>query len=124
MQVVPGQLSLPLFESVPSAWTRGDAREHRAAAEPELAAANRAAPVPVAELDSDEPPAPDGQRLLTTDEAAALLHVHPRTVQRLVERGELVRRPPRRAVRFDPARRRGADRAAEALRRVRSCGRV
>lgn len=40
--------------------------------------------------------------LLTTDEAAALLHVHPRTVQRLVERGELCAVHLGCAVRFDP----------------------
>jgi excisionase family DNA binding protein len=39
--------------------------------------------------------------LLTTEEAAALLHVHPRTVQRLVERGDLSAVHPGGAVRFD-----------------------
>jgi excisionase family DNA binding protein len=41
--------------------------------------------------------------LLTTHEAATLLHVHPRTVQRLVERGELEAVRVGTAVRFDPA---------------------
>lgn len=41
--------------------------------------------------------------LLTTQEAALRLHVHPRTVQRLVERGELVAIHIGAAVRFDPA---------------------
>jgi excisionase family DNA binding protein len=41
--------------------------------------------------------------LLTTSEAAELLHVHPRTVQRLVERGELGAVRLGAAVRFDPA---------------------
>ena len=40
--------------------------------------------------------------LLTTEEAAALLHVHPRTVQRLVERGDLSAVHLGGAVRFDP----------------------
>jgi excisionase family DNA binding protein len=40
--------------------------------------------------------------LLTTVEAAGLLHVHPRTVQRLVERGELTAIHLGAAVRFDP----------------------
>src|SRR2546429_822194 len=40
--------------------------------------------------------------LLTTDEAADLLHVHPRTVQRLVRRGELSAVHLGSAVRFDP----------------------
>jgi excisionase family DNA binding protein len=39
--------------------------------------------------------------LLTTQEAADLLHVHPRTVQRLVERGELAAVHVGTAVRFD-----------------------
>src|SRR5438105_3983558 len=39
--------------------------------------------------------------LLTTEEAAALLHVHPRTVQRLVERGDLSAVHLGGAVRFD-----------------------
>lgn len=43
-----------------------------------------------------------GSALLTTREAASLLHVHPRTVQRLVERGELAAIRIGTAVRFDP----------------------
>jgi len=39
--------------------------------------------------------------LLTTREVAELLHVHPRTVQRLVERGELAAVHVGAAVRFD-----------------------
>jgi excisionase family DNA binding protein len=41
-------------------------------------------------------------RLLTTNEAASLLRVHPRTVQRLVERGQLRAVHLGTAVRFDP----------------------
>ncbi len=44
----------------------------------------------------------DGPALLTTREAAEVLHVHPRTVQRLVERGELSVVRLGSAVRFDP----------------------
>jgi excisionase family DNA binding protein len=40
--------------------------------------------------------------LLTTEEAASVLRVHPRTVQRLVERGELCAVHIGSAVRFDP----------------------
>ena len=40
--------------------------------------------------------------LLTTDEAASVLRVHPRTVQRLVERGDLCAVHIGSAVRFDP----------------------
>jgi excisionase family DNA binding protein len=40
--------------------------------------------------------------LLTTAEAAAVLHVHPRTVQRLVERSQLEAIHLGAAVRFDP----------------------
>ena len=48
-----------------------------------------------------DPPSP-AAGLLTTAEAAKLLHVHPRTVQRLVERGELAAIHLGGAVRFDP----------------------
>jgi excisionase family DNA binding protein len=46
--------------------------------------------------------AADKAVLLTTNEAADLLHVHPRTVQRLVERGQLCAVRLGSAVRFDP----------------------
>lgn len=46
--------------------------------------------------------APDNAALMTTNEAADLLHVHPRTVQRLVERGQLCAVHLGGAVRFDP----------------------
>jgi excisionase family DNA binding protein len=48
-------------------------------------------------------PASTSPPLLTTQEAASLLHVHPRTVQRLVERGQLEAVRLGAAVRFDPA---------------------
>ena len=49
--------------------------------------------------ESQRPPTP----LLTTQETASLLRVHPRTVQRLVERGELSAIHVGAAVRIDPA---------------------
>jgi len=87
MSVPEQQLSLQLFDQQP------------AELRPEPAAEDTA-PSPA------EPPAVDeGQvspGLLTTSETAALLHVHPRTVQRLVERGQLEAIHLGTAVRFDP----------------------
>lgn len=60
----------------------------------------------------------DAPALLTTDEAADLLHVHPRTVQRLVERGELCAVHLGCAVRFDP------EDLAGLIQRVKSGGRA
>ena len=88
MSVPEQQLSLPLFDPQPP--------EPR----PEPAAAEATKPC------SPEPPAVDevpvAPGLLTTSETAALLHVHPRTVQRLVERGQLEAIHLGTAVRFDP----------------------
>jgi len=53
-----------------------------------------------AKSQSSTPVIPD-VGLLTTEEAAALLHVHPRTVQRLVGRGDLSAVHLGGAVRFD-----------------------
>ena len=47
--------------------------------------------------------APPSSTLLTTQETADLLRVHPRTIQRLVERGQLSAVHVGAAVRFDPA---------------------
>jgi excisionase family DNA binding protein len=88
MLVPEQQLSLPLFDPQP------------AEPDPEPAAARDmtvARPEPPA---VDEGPVAPG--LLTTSETAALLHVHPRTVQRLVERGRLEAIHLGTAVRFDP----------------------
>jgi excisionase family DNA binding protein len=79
------QLSLPLFDSPP--------------VEP---LAKPAAITEDAQPGRAEPPAVDEPGLLTTSETAALLHVHPRTVQRLVERGQLEAIHLGTAVRFDP----------------------
>src|SRR4051812_1556423 len=51
---------------------------------------------------STSAPTADKPALLTTTEAAVLLHVHPRTVQRLVDRGQLCAVHLGSAVRFDP----------------------
>jgi excisionase family DNA binding protein len=55
-----------------------------------------------APTDGHDTSATRGGTLLTTGETAELLHVHPRTVQRLVERGELCAVRLGAAVRFDP----------------------
>jgi excisionase family DNA binding protein len=82
------QLSLPLFDPQPA--------ERRPEPSPP-AETTPARPEPPA---ADEAPVAPG--LLTTSETAALLHVHPRTVQRLVERGQLEAIHLGTAVRFDP----------------------
>jgi excisionase family DNA binding protein len=88
MSVPEQQLSLPLFDPQPV--------ERR----PEPAPVEETTPPQV------EPPVVDEAHvapgLLTTSETAALLHVHPRTVQRLVERGQLEAIHLGSAVRFDP----------------------
>jgi excisionase family DNA binding protein len=88
MSVPEQQLSLPLFDPQPA-----ERRSEPAAAE------RTKARLP-------EPPAVDqalgAPGLLTTSETAELLHVHPRTVQRLVERGQLEAIHLGTAVRFDP----------------------
>jgi excisionase family DNA binding protein len=61
-------------------------------------------------------PTADKPALLTTTEAAALLHVHPRTVQRLVDRGQLCAVHLGSAVRFDP---RDVDGLIEGVKRGR-----
>ena len=88
MSVPEQQLSLPLFDPQPA--------ERR----PEPATPDDTTPRPPEPPAVDEPQAAPG--LLTTTETAALLHVHPRTVQRLVERGQLEAIHLGTAVRFDP----------------------
>ncbi len=82
------QLSLPLFDLQPV-----EPPQEPRTAEDRTPRAESPAAV-------DEAPVPPG--LLTTHETAALLHVHLRTVQRLVERGELEAIHLGTAVRFDP----------------------
>ena len=88
MSVPEQQLSLPLFDPQPT--------ERR----PEPAASEDTTPC------RPDPPAVDEAQvapgLLTTSETGALLHVHPRTVQRLVERDQLEAIHLGTAVRFDP----------------------
>lgn len=103
MEGSPEQLSLQLFES------DSDDRERRSACpeEPKRNSDPRVVsgrPLTQAAEAGVEPSAPStAPSLLTTGEAADLLHVHPRTVQRLVERGELSAVRLGAAVRFDPS---------------------
>jgi excisionase family DNA binding protein len=90
-----GQLSLELFPEVDVATSCPQLEPRvsepaRVQVPPAVAAADVASYIP------------DGAALLTTREAAQLLHVHPRTVQRLVERGQLAAIHLGSAVRFDP----------------------
>jgi len=93
-----GQLSLELFP--PDADVPGpDPRPHRDARDRQPPRVEG----PPAETAGDVTGlVSDGPALLTTREAAEVLHVHPRTVQRLVERGELSVVRLGSAVRFDP----------------------
>lgn len=90
-----GQLSLELFPDVDVAAARP--QPEAPGSEPTRV---QAPPAAVACDVTDL--AHDGPALLTTREAAEVLHVHPRTVQRLVERGELSAVRLGSAVRFDP----------------------
>jgi excisionase family DNA binding protein len=101
MKVLAGQLSLLELEAMQQsspptparpASTRNDKPAETVAQQGQPAARRR-------ERTSN---ASDEQTLLTTHEAAARLHVHPRTVQRLVERGQLSAIHLGSAVRFDP----------------------
>lgn len=74
MEPGDGQLSLELFPEVDAAEALERARVQ---VPPEVAGADVTGYIP------------DGAALLTTREAAQLLHVHPRTMQRLVEGGQL-----------------------------------
>jgi excisionase family DNA binding protein len=116
MEGPPEQLSLPLFESDSDDRERGSSRPE----DPDRYGGRRVVsgrPLPRPAEASAGPavlsPAPP---LLTTSEAAERLHVHPRTVQRLVERGELSAVRLGAAVRFDPAD--VADLTARLKRRV------
>jgi excisionase family DNA binding protein len=89
MEASTEQLALPLFEANPL-------ERKPSQSKPSLDV------VPSRVL-SQAREANDAPALLTTRELADLLHVHPRTVQRLVERGELSAVHLGAAVRFDPA---------------------
>ncbi len=96
MRLCEGQLSLDLFPvdvaaaEPPVQPEAPDPEPPRSKAPPAVEAADVTGLVPT------------GSGLLTTREAAEVLHVHPRTVQRLVERGELSVIRLGGAVRFDP----------------------
>lgn len=88
------QLSLDLYPVECAAQERPGPRETRDPAPPRSTAASTAGASGTA-VGADVP------SLLTTREAAEMLHVHPRTVQRLVERGDLAAVHLGSAVRFD-----------------------
>ena len=92
----PEQLQLEVIVAEPPPQTR-DAR-------PEDAGRRHQQREPGSRVASSRPEAqPPPTALLTTQETASLLRVHPRTVQRLVERGQLSAIHVGAAVRFDPA---------------------
>lgn len=93
MRLREGQLSLELFPVAEVA-----PREQR----PRSQATNPAKASPALATSDPSGLVSEGPALLTTREAAEVLHVHPRTVQRLVERGELSVIRLGSAVRFDP----------------------
>jgi hypothetical protein len=86
----PEQLSLPLFESDPDEGRPQSPRvENTKRRQRRRVIAGRSETPPADVSANDKPPAASAApALLTTQKAADLLHVHPRTVQRLVERGE------------------------------------
>jgi excisionase family DNA binding protein len=105
MEDSPEQLSLPLFDSDPVGGRRQSPRaeDARRRQRRDVVSSRPKAPR-VEECANDEPPAASTMPvLLTTQEAAELLHVHPRTIQRLVERGQLSAVHVGTAIRFDPA---------------------
>jgi excisionase family DNA binding protein len=95
MRLAEGQLTLDLFP------VDGSAPEPRPA-EPRDPDSPQSQVPRAIEAEDATPVAVSGSALLTTREAAEVLHVHPRTVQRLVERGELSVIRLGSAVRFDP----------------------
>jgi excisionase family DNA binding protein len=98
MRVSPGQLSLLELDEPPKEHTskRPSRLERRSATHRDKPTENHASTRP-----GPRATAGGGAALLTTYEAAGLLHVHPRTVQRLVERGELSAVHLGSAVRFE-----------------------
>jgi len=90
----PEQLQLEEILAEPAPQKR-DARQ-----EDERRQSEMDSPVASSRPQSEAPPS---SALLTTQETADLLRVHPRTIQRLVERGQLSAVHVGAAVRFDPA---------------------
>jgi excisionase family DNA binding protein len=99
------QLSLPLFEPEPGDARRASSTRSTNGDGPAAAAVSSPVARGRSRLSADPkaPAASNAPALLTTREAAAALRVHPRTVQRLVERGQLSAVHLGTAVRFDPA---------------------
>lgn len=100
------QLSLPLFEPGPAdAGPASSTPKHnrpRSRRRGVVSSRSRTQPVDVS-ANETAPAASTAPALLTTREAADALRVHPRTVQRLVERGQLSAVHLGTAIRFDPA---------------------
>jgi excisionase family DNA binding protein len=104
MKPLPGQLSLPLFEPEQATdCSRNSSVNGKPRSSRRAVAASRTLSPQVRPSNGPEAAAAPATGLLTTSEAASLLHVHPRTVQRLVERGQLGAIRLGAAVRFDPA---------------------
>jgi excisionase family DNA binding protein len=104
MEGSPEQLSLPLFDSEPdevrpSTPRVEDGRPRRRV----VSSRSETQPVEVSTNYKPTTASSTAPTLLTTQEAADALHVHPRTVQRLVERGQLSAVHLGTAVRFVPA---------------------
>jgi excisionase family DNA binding protein len=104
MESSPEQLSLPLFDSEPDE-LRPSTPRLKDGPPRRRVVSSRSETQPIDVSADDEPPTASSTAptLLTTQEAADALHVHPRTVQRLVERGQLSAVHLGTAVRFDPA---------------------
>lgn len=104
MERSPEQLSLPLFEPDPGEVPATSPRSEDARRRSRSRVVSSRSQTSVEPSASGEPPAAStAEGLLTTREAANALHVHPRTIQRLVERGQLSAVRLGTATRFDPA---------------------
>jgi excisionase family DNA binding protein len=103
MEASPEQLSLPLFDSEPAELRPSTTRLEEGRPRRRVVS-SRSETQPAEVSAKGQPPAASTTpALLTTQEAADVLRVHPRTVQRLVERGKLSAVHLGTAVRFDPA---------------------
>jgi excisionase family DNA binding protein len=98
------QLSLPLFDSEPAeARPSTPHLEHGPTLRRVVSSRSQTQSLDASANDKATAASSTAPILLTTQEAADALHVHPRTVQRLVERGQLSAVHLGTAVRFDPA---------------------
>jgi len=120
MRLHPGQLSLLENDeqSQPPKHATSKSPKRRATARHDKSAESgtKVSGSSTARRRSTSVPTADKPALLTTTEAAVLLHVHPRTVQRLVDRGQLCAVHLGSAVRFDP---RDVDGLIEGVKRGR-----